>query len=139
MIDAETQEEKIARQALLAPIANPAIKRDSLSSLSGTTHIELFEKPSSIDVTLTYAPDRFVVTRGNWNTYLQHLGSTARFPSLEAFADTILDDVNNEIVPRWLQVQAKLTLDEHVIQTVLVEDRQPNWDNAALLYRAPRL
>ena len=41
----------------------------------------------------------------------------------------VLDDLNSELVPRWIQVLV-LTHEEG---EVLVEDRQPDWDNASLL------
>ena len=53
----------------------------------------------------------------------------------------ILDDVNNEVVPRWVQVTVTAPgdraagVDGH---GVMLEDRQPRWDNPALLSRLER-
>lgn len=155
MSDAEHQEETIARQALLNPKPNPAQKRDCLSSLSGTLRVKKMETTAPegsqmgvehlsdarihLVITLTYAPDRFIIEADDWHAYLQLLERATSFFTLENFADLVLDDVNNETVPRWLQVQISWIKDTETLQTVLIEDRQPNWDNAALLYRAPRL
>ena len=49
---------------------------------------------------------------------------------------TMLDDVNNELIPRWAQVE--LTAgpgDAGDCHGVIIEDRQPGWDNPALLAR----
>ena len=43
-------------------------------------------------------------------------------------AACILDDLNNELVPRWVRVRLTSTLDQGTTQAELVmEDRQPNW------------
>ena len=53
-------------------------------------------------------------------------------------SSNILNDVNNELVTRWLQLsisapnQVHHGIDRH---EVMLEDRQPNWDNVGLLSR----
>ena len=60
--------------------------------------------------------------------------------TLEAVAVAVLDDVNNEVVPRWVQVAVSYEnadAGERERHAVLIEDRQPGWDNPSLLARLP--
>ncbi|MCH8835488.1 MAG: hypothetical protein IH925_06035, partial [Proteobacteria bacterium] len=53
----------------------------------------------------------------------------------------ILDDINNEVVARWVQVALSVpngALPGVGNHGVMLEDRQPKWDNAALLSRLRR-
>ena len=56
--------------------------------------------------------------------------------SIEEFAAAVLADLNNQLVPRWVSVVVTLSRPRGSAEhTVIVEDRQPNWDNRALLAR----
>ena len=58
--------------------------------------------------------------------------------TLEQLAIAVLEDINNEVVPRWVQIVATRDSGGETEQHVLIEDRQPKWDNAALLARLER-
>jgi 7-cyano-7-deazaguanine reductase len=88
-------------------------------------------------LTLRYIPDRFVIVPTSLGNYLCELESLL-FDTLEAIATTILDDINNEIVARWVQVSLASPDAPHSrIQShiVVLEDRQPGWNNPELLLR----
>ncbi|MCZ6466802.1 MAG: hypothetical protein O6829_05960, partial [Alphaproteobacteria bacterium] len=91
-------------------------------------------------VGVRYVPDKLIIDPAAFGRYLGALG-TLPWESLETVAVTILDDINNEIVARWVQVAlsapngAHPGLDNH---GVMLEDRQPKWDNPALLSRLRR-
>jgi len=71
------------------------------------------------------------------SVYFKELG-TGQLDSLENLVTTILDDLQNELVPRWVRVQATLTLaiNEPVEQqSTTAEDGQPGWQNDAVLLR----
>jgi len=56
----------------------------------------------------------------------------------EDLAVTVLTDINNEVITRWIQVQVNVPeLQHHAVDThgVVIEDRQPGWDNPALMAR----
>ena len=90
-------------------------------------------------VSLNYVPDRFIVTEESWGDYLCALGD-ASWDTLEAITLRILNDVNNEVVPRWLRVRGSVSADvsglpDRVTHAVVVDDHQPLWDNFALIER----
>lgn len=87
---------------------------------------------SDWSIRLRYVPDKLVLEPAALAHYAEHLMARDH-DGPEALALTILADLNNEIVPRWVEV---VCANRHASQhRVLVEDRQPNWDNPALLAR----
>ena len=94
----------------------------------------------SATVGLSYVPDKVVLDAAAFGRYLEAL-TRGGWTSLEPLAVAVLDDVNNEAVPRWVQVVVSGPdalhpgVEKH---SVVVEDRQPRWDNAPLLSRLGR-
>jgi hypothetical protein len=89
-------------------------------------------------VRLTYVPDKLLLDAGAFTAYLAAFDEGETAP-IETLALAILDDIGNEIVPRWAQV---VVSQPHGaagagMQCVIVEERQPNWDNARILARLP--
>ena len=83
-------------------------------------------------VALRYVPDKLIVEPAALAHYVGQLAARDD-DGPEDIALTILADLNNETVPRWVEVAcAHRRAPRH---RVLVEDRQPNWDNPALLAR----
>lgn len=85
-------------------------------------------------VHLTYVPDKLVLGAESFEAYLAAFGADAPL-MIEQLAFDILDDINNEIVPRWVQVIVTAPHGGPSVrpQKVIVEDRQPNWDNPRIL------
>ncbi len=82
---------------------------------------------------LRYVPDRDVLDPESLTAYVDALGKIS-FASLEETAQLILEDINDRIIPRWLEV----TLSRHADQMrhqVRIEDRQPHWKDRGLLDR----
>lgn len=100
-------------------LENPNGRLDTLSRLDGTL--------GQTAVTLRYIPDKRVLTKKAFDGYLAGLDTPA---DLESAAARLLSDLNDELVARWIQI--RLQDDAH---QVLIEDRQPKWDNPALLGR----
>ncbi len=73
-----------------------------------------------------------------FSAYLAVL-SAGPWQTLEALATTMLDDVNNELVPRWCHVSVTATGDGGEHHAVDAEDRQPAWENAAVLAGLPTI
>lgn len=119
------------RRARLLVDANPSTTLDYLNVLEGNA------QRADAHLTLRYVPDKQILSPVSFNAYLAALDSSAT-ESLESLAVAILEDVNNEVVPRWVQIAARRTADTGDTQTVLIEDRQPKWDNPALLARLAR-
>jgi 7-cyano-7-deazaguanine reductase len=112
---------------------NPNPRIDYLVRLEGTLWRE--DRQGETAITLHYVPDRLLLRAAAFDDYLKHLTTVEAGPSLpERLALRVLGDVNDELVPRWLQVV--VGAGPH---RVLVEDRQPKWDNRALLDRVSGL
>jgi 7-cyano-7-deazaguanine reductase len=118
-------EGRLARRELLATVPNPDRRQDYLvelhASLSGVPH------EGHLTLQLRYVPDRVVLTADGFANYTSVLEASG-WESLEDLAAVVLDDVNNELVPRWL----RLTLSSDGVgrcslHRVTLEDRQPNW------------
>lgn len=120
----------VERRAPLQTAANPAGTADTLVILTAEPH-------PGLRITLRYVPDRWIVTGAGVKSYLDALlnapGWTGAGP--EALAAAVLDDIANECVPRWAEVQAET--DTPLAHSALASERQPGWDNPALLARLP--
>lgn len=83
-------------------------------------------------VRLRYVPDKLILDR---DAFLDYLATLAPPPggATENLALALLDEINNEIVPRWVQIALSAVTDDVPVETVILTDRQPNWDNAAIL------
>ena len=123
------------RRALLICERNPDMKLDYVISITG--HMATPVEVDSSAIHLRYVPDKTILTPASFGRYLDTLGTMA-WGTLEERAAAVLNDVNNELIARWLQVsisapdQVHHGIDRH---EVLLEDRQPNWANAGLLSR----
>lgn len=124
------------RRGRLATAANPGHRHDYVISLAGELRLPGLA-PSAI-ATLRYVPDALVLRPAAFSAYLAVL-SAGPWETLEALATTMLDDVNNELVPRWCHVSVTATGDGGEHHAVDAEDRQPAWENAAVLARLPTI
>jgi len=115
--------------------ANPDPAKEFVATLEG--RMAANESRLECVVLVRYVPDRDILDPAAFGGYLDILGTLA-WDSLEQVAVAILDDISNEAVPRWVQVSLSAQdeiaagVDSH---GVLLEDRQPNWNNPSLLSR----
>lgn len=118
------------RRATLAVAANPRSDIDYLVGLGRALDAVMVAGASAaVRLELRYVPDRDVLPGTAWPGYADGLGRQP-WPDLESLATTAFDDLINELVPRWLRLQA--TAGDHV---VVLQDQQPNWQNPGLLAR----
>jgi NADPH-dependent 7-cyano-7-deazaguanine reductase QueF len=115
------------RAMILERTSQPEQSRDYLTMLDGMA------KKLGIRVTIRYIPDRDIVIAPAFQRYLDQIDDDCGQQSLEQLVIDILDDFNNEIVPRWVQIRAARGSGDGPHHHVLIEDRQPKWDNPALL------
>jgi 7-cyano-7-deazaguanine reductase len=110
---------------LLATTPNPDPRQDYLvefhASLAGVRH------EGHLTLELRYVPDQVILTADSFARYAAAL-EAGHWDSLEHLATVVLDDVNNELVPRY----ARLVLSSDGVgrcgrHGVTLEDRQPNW------------
>lgn len=127
-----------SRRERLRTLPSPDGRMDFVTSLHGRIHWR--ETGTSVRVSVRYVPDRDVLDPVGFGDYLSGLGNM-EWTSLEAAGAAILDDVNNQAVPRFVLVSVVFesagdgSLAAH---SVLLEDRQPGWDNPYLLARLAR-
>ena len=127
-----TQATNDERRALLKTVSNSNQTSDFLV---------LLEAPcceGRVQILIQYVPDRLILPERILQPYLAALPQ-GQCDQLEKLALTILEDVNNELVPRWVQIVASEEVPQQGAHRVLVEDRQPNWGNQALLARVGQL
>ncbi|NQV47352.1 MAG: hypothetical protein HQ504_06160 [Rhodospirillaceae bacterium] len=123
------------RRNILVTRRNPDSKLEYVSSMAG--HMSVSDNMERSAVTLRYVPDKVILDPAAFGVYLDALG-TLTWESLEDVAAVILNDINNELIARWVQVSIVAPdkihpgVDSH---QVLLEDHQPNWDNPGLLSR----
>ena len=128
----------MTRRQLLTADGNPGTRLDYVVALEGGIPGDAQGGPRTVG--LRYVPDKLVLQPAAFGRYLEALAAET-WPSLEDLAVTILDDMNNEVVPRWVQVTVSLPdtrqpgVESH---GVILEDRRPKWDNPALLSRLRR-
>jgi len=116
------------RRERLATRPSPDSRHDFLVELRG-------EPAAGTRLTLRLVPDALVLEPAGFAAYL---GESAGLPDdLETLAMTVLDDLNNELVPRWVEITVER--DTPFAHRVVIEDRQPNWDNPQLMGRLRRI
>ena len=123
------------RRALLETHANPDSALDYVSGLHGTLQAFGLGKPTLLSI--HYVPDRMIIDPAAFGRYLEAL-SALEWDSLEQLATEVLGDFNDHPIGRWVRVV--VTAPEGAYPrvgspVVLIEDRQPGWDNPSLLWR----
>lgn len=130
----ETEDERVRRQSGIATTPNPIPQTDYLCHLSGKL---TSSGGQTISVDLRYVPDKWILLPSALSDYLHSLNPPDK-EALELTAQVVLDDLNNQLVARWLQIvltgprESGADITAH---RILLEDRQPQWDNPALLHR----
>ena len=121
------------RRALLATTPNPGERLDYLVMLEGAVDLGGYDR--RVAARLCYVADRRVLSLDAFSAYLDAVAKSA-WPTLEAAAIFMLGDINNELIPRWAQIRLITGSDgrEHG-HSVIIEDRQPGWDNPTILAR----
>lgn len=91
-------------------------------------------------LTLRYVPDRLILKTNSLAEYYAEIANI-EFENFEAAAVLLMDDFNNELVPRWISLRLdKQTADNDQVfhHETALEDRQPKWGNPRLLDRLER-
>lgn len=113
------------RRSLLAIVPAPQPRHDAVVTLETA-----FGEGT---VRLRYVPDRDILAPDALPAYLR---AVAALPGqgAEAAAQTILEDVLDQLIPCWLEVTLSITANG-VRQRVRIEDRQPKWQDRGVLDR----
>ena len=113
------------RRALLTGKSSPDTEHEILVRLEQTVSFK--GEPDPIQIRIMYIPDRLVLPGKCLQAYFNAV-STSDCEAQEALAVQLLDDFNNEIAPRWVQIDIT-TPGAQITAT----DRQPGWENPNLL------
>ena len=122
----------LERRELLKCESNPNPAKDYISEYTG--QLKSQTKPANTVVRILFIPDRLILDPESLNLYLSEMSSQP-WPSIEELANTLLRDIQNEVVPRWVQVHVDVAWPNatHLShQMALVEDQQPGWSNQSL-------
>lgn len=120
------------RRQLIKTLDNPNKALDYIITLKQSIPAQ------ELELTVRYIPDKLIIEKTAFTTYVAEL-LTRESSSLEAIASTLLEDLNNELVCRWLQVDCSQSLQNETSHCVLLEDKQPQWENTALLQRMSKI
>ena len=115
-------DERVARQEAIKIIATASSRPETLLRIKGEFH-------PNHRVCVRYVPDRYLLPKGAFQEYLPTVPEEIWQETSNA-AFVIMDDLNNQLVPKWIQVMVESDTD-----AALIEDRQPQWQNAPLLSR----
>lgn len=120
------------RRDLLSTAPNPRPGLNYLASLQQQLPMDVLpaDMRSPAMLAVRFVPDRLILAAGALPRFATELASQ-EWSSPEALATAVFDDINNELVPRWLN----LRLDAGDGHRIVLEDRQPGWDAAHLLDR----
>ena len=110
-------------RTFLKTAPNPNPKLDYITELRK-------QVSSTLWVTLTYVPDKLLLRPEAFIKYMEVTLPTLA-ESYESFAHVFLEDVNNEVVPRWLRIDVISKKD--LTRRIVLIDSQPKWNNAPLL------
>lgn len=122
------------RRLLLRTVPNPDHGSDYV------VRFEIETTPSfslgPLKIVVRYVPDKLLLEPASLSDYV-HALTQPRWTSLESVVLAMRDDFGNEVIPRWIEIvvspsESSLDIARH---SVLVEDRQPQWDNRNLLAR----
>ncbi|WP_417797367.1 hypothetical protein [Terasakiella pusilla] len=119
------------RRALITTHSNPNKALDYVITLKGG------DQSRGIVVSFRYIPDKVILDHAAFTSYLHAIFNDCT--SLEEAGTWILEDMNNELVARWLQVNLTQHKDEMSEHLVVLEDHQPQWNNTHLKDRFARI
>ncbi|MFH1805552.1 MAG: hypothetical protein ABID63_11765 [Pseudomonadota bacterium] len=126
------------RRNLLLTEGNPGSGLDYVVTLQGTLKGSSVVFPARL--TLRYVPDRLILRPDCLGAYFAEI-ETIVFDNFETAAVMLMEDFNNELVPRWINLRIdKQTADNKSVahHEAALEDRQPKWNNPRLLERLER-
>lgn len=125
-----------ARRERLRTVPNPDPAHDYVSALQAMVETETL---GAVRVSIRYVPDRAVLPPDGLTDYLPAIAGLEA-ATLEHLALTAIEDLNDALIPRWVEVDARMHSDDGTGgHAVCVEDRQPGWDNPRLLARLATL
>lgn len=87
-----------------------------------------------IAIRLRYVPDRDLIGQASFAKYL-HAAFAQPAASLLAQAQTVLEDVSDQVIPCWLEVRLERSNGDGLLEQAIIEDKQPRWNDPGVLTR----
>ena len=113
------------RRASLETGRNPKTRLDYTIGLE--RNLSIIGMAGPVRLIVRYIPDAFILNGESFDDYCALL-LARKWASLEDLAGTIIDDFNNELIPRWIEITLKTSLPGNKTgYQVIMEDRQPAW------------
>lgn len=126
----------LTRRSHIETAPNPDERLDYVITLTGT--LAFRAAPGTCQISIRYIPDKLIISQASFAAYLSALGEM-EWANLEEAATAMLEDMGNEVVARWMQLKAALSEDgvgaAALSHQIVLEDQQPQWNNAPLLAR----
>lgn len=121
------------RRSILSSEPNPDRQLDYVCSLGNSINASIAD--SQVQFRIRYVPDRVTLVPESLHTYLEKIGPL-EWPSLESLAVTVLTDINDELIARWINVSFSVEVEGRYHEVVL-EEQQPEWEDPGILSRLP--
>ena len=119
------------RRAVLETAPNPDSDLDYVITLSGIIQTDIPPIPhTNVSVNLRYVPDREITMPVPWRVYLDVLGDQS-WGTLEELAVTALADINDQLIPRWMELSVTSLTGESK-HSILLSENQPEWNNPSI-------
>lgn len=118
---------------------NGVAQRRALIELTPLPHprhdavVTLAESLGPVHIRLRYVPDRDVIVAKTFAAYLR--SGLPETSTLVSMAQTILDDVNDQAIPCWVEVMLTREMSGEPKETVCIEEKQPRWQDPGILAR----
>jgi len=124
-----------ANKDILSSSSNPY--RNKTYTVSVTQEVRLNQQAYLFG--LRYVPDKLLLNHEGLATYLKQKFA-GEATKAEILAHDILEDITNHIIPKWIEINLVNEENTHGQNIwVTIEDRQPDWQNDALLKRLPAI
>ena len=94
------------------------------------------ENGLSLHVFLHFIPDCFTLSHQQLKKHILFCIPMLAHCNLNEYMLCLLDDLNDILIPKWLQLSVQMRQENnHLVESFLIEDRQPRWDHPSLLAR----
>ncbi len=112
---------------------NPRKNRDYILMLKNVRSFALLGDGVNheLSIKIRYVPDRLICDTRKIESYFSSIASQP-CSGLEELANAIADDFSNELIPRWISVDLTVPVNG-IVHNTHVEDKQPLWNNPAML------
>ena len=85
-------------------------------------------------LSIRFIPDLLILDQDALKNYLDSL-HIVKANTIEEVTLNILDDITDQLIPRWIELTVWTKDCNRNITTISIEESQPNWKNTGILDR----